>query len=190
MRIISGKFKNKKIFFPNNLKTRPLKDSVRENIFNILDHSNNLNIIIKNSNVLDFYSGSGSFGLECISREASKVFFIENDFEALKNLKKNITNLNSENKTVLFDKNVSDFIKNLDTKIFNKKFDIVFFDPPYKNQNYLELIKDIRKTNILSEHHILIIHRETNTDQSLGKYLNIVETRIYGRSQIFFGKLS
>ena len=104
MRIISGKFKNKKIFFPNNLKTRPLKDSVRENIFNILDHSNNLNIIIKNSNVLDFYSGSGSFGLECISREASKVFFIENDFEALKNLKKNITNLNSENKTVLFDK--------------------------------------------------------------------------------------
>ena len=49
MRIISGKFKNKKLYFPKNLKTRPLKDSVRENIFNILEHSNNIEIKIKNS---------------------------------------------------------------------------------------------------------------------------------------------
>ena len=44
MRIISGNFKNKKLFFPKNLKTRPLKDSVRENLFNILEHSNDFEI--------------------------------------------------------------------------------------------------------------------------------------------------
>ena len=75
MRIISGKFKNKKLHFPNNLKTRPLKDSVKENIFNILNHSNNINIEIKNSNVIDLYAGTGSFGLECLSRGTSRVFF-------------------------------------------------------------------------------------------------------------------
>ena len=53
MRIISGKFRNKKLYFPKNLKTRPLKDSVRENIFNILEHSNNIEIKIKNSSIVD-----------------------------------------------------------------------------------------------------------------------------------------
>ena len=88
MRIIGGKLKNKKLHFPKNLKTRPLKDSVRENIFNILSHSNNVDIDIKNSEVLDLYAGTGSFGLECVSREASKVVFVENDLDALTNLKK------------------------------------------------------------------------------------------------------
>ena len=83
MRIISGKFKNKKLHFPKNIKTRPLKDSVRENIFNILCHSNNFNINIQNSNILDLYSGSGSFGLECLSRGASKVFFVEQDLSLI-----------------------------------------------------------------------------------------------------------
>ena len=68
MRIISGKFKNKKLFFPKNLQTRPLKNSVRENIFNIIEHSNKINTSFKNSNVLDLYAGSGSFGLESLSR--------------------------------------------------------------------------------------------------------------------------
>ena len=79
MRIIGGKLKNKKIYFPNNSKTRPLKDSVRENIFNIIKHSNNNGIEIKGSKVLDLYAGTGSFGLESVSREASKVVFVENN---------------------------------------------------------------------------------------------------------------
>ena len=67
MRIISGKFKNKKIYFPKNLNTRPLRDIVRENIFNIIEHSKKIEVKIKNSNILDLYAGSGSFGIECIS---------------------------------------------------------------------------------------------------------------------------
>ena len=88
MRIIGGNFKNKKLYFPKNLSTRPLKDNVKENIFNILSHSNLIDFKFKNSNILDLYSGSGSFGLECISRGASNIFFVENDSIALKFLKK------------------------------------------------------------------------------------------------------
>ena len=76
MRIISGEFKNKRLFFPKNFETRPLKDSVRENIFNILEYSKSIKIKIKNSLILDLYAGTGSFGLECISRGSSKVLFV------------------------------------------------------------------------------------------------------------------
>ena len=79
MRIISGRLKGKSFNFTKSLITRPLKDSVKENIFNILTHSNLLNINIKKANVLDLYSGIGSFGLECISRGANKVTFVEKD---------------------------------------------------------------------------------------------------------------
>ena len=88
MRIISGKLKGKSISFLKNKRTRPLKDSLKENIFNILLHSNLFVIKIKNYNVLDLYSGIGSFGLECISREAKHVTFIEEDLHALQTLKK------------------------------------------------------------------------------------------------------
>ena len=57
MRIISGNFRGKKLFFPNNKSTRPLKDIVKESIFNLLLHSKKLNFDVKNSIVLDLFSG-------------------------------------------------------------------------------------------------------------------------------------
>ena len=126
MRIIGGKFKNKKLLFPKNLKTRPLKDSVRENIFNILNHSNKIGINIKDSSILDLYAGTGSFGLECLSREASKVVFVENDQDALKDLKKNIKNLNSINNTILITKDVLEFTKSSAVDEYKEKFNIFF----------------------------------------------------------------
>ena len=83
MRIIAGNYKGKKIFFPKTKHTRPLRDLVKESIFNLIENSNKFDIKIKDSNVLDLFSGSGSFGLECISREAKKVTFVENYFDSL-----------------------------------------------------------------------------------------------------------
>ena len=74
MRIISGKFKGKIIKYLKNNTTRPLRDSVKENIFNLLIHSKILNIKIEKASILDLYSGVGSF---CISR-VQKIF-VEND---------------------------------------------------------------------------------------------------------------
>ena len=98
MRIISGKLKGKTISFLKNLNTRPLKDSVKESIFNIIIHSNSLDIEIKDSNILDLYSGVGSFGLECISRGANKVTFIEQNKLACETLKKNLDVLEGNEK--------------------------------------------------------------------------------------------
>ena len=74
MRIISGILKGKSINFLKNSNTRPLKDSVRESIFNVLKHSNLIDVKVEKSNILDLYSGVGSFGLEGISRGARRVY--------------------------------------------------------------------------------------------------------------------
>ena len=92
MRIISGILKGRSIDFLKNSETRPLKDAVRENIFNILMHSNLIEVKIKNSYILDLYSGSGSFGIECISRGAEKTTFLKEDIVATNILNENLIN--------------------------------------------------------------------------------------------------
>ena len=103
MRIISGELKGKKLSDPLDKSTRPLKDIVRESIFNILDHSNKVPAKIFNAKVLDLFSGTGSFGIECLSRGASEVFFFENYHNSLKILKQNIFDLKLENRSIVFD---------------------------------------------------------------------------------------
>ena len=77
MRIIGGKHKGKKLFLPSDKLTRPLKDMVKESIFNLLQHSKKINISLEDSTILDLFSGTGSFGLECASRGAKYVVFFE-----------------------------------------------------------------------------------------------------------------
>ena len=112
MRIISGYLKGKSINFLKNLNTRPLKDIVKENTFNILEHSNLINVQIKDSNVLDLYSGIGSFGIECISRGAKKVTFIEKEITAAKILKDNLIKLSISQKSKVYNENIDFFLKN------------------------------------------------------------------------------
>ena len=102
MRIISGKFKGKKLFIPLDKNTRPLKDIVKESIFNLLEHSKKLNLNLNNSSVLDLFSGCGSFGIECISRGSKNVYFFENYLKALKILKKNLSKVNEIQKIFKF----------------------------------------------------------------------------------------
>ena len=90
MRIISGYLKGKKINLPKDKLTRPLKDMVKESIFNIIEHSSEINYKVADSVILDLFSGSGSFGLECISRGAKFVFFCENYQNSINILEKNI----------------------------------------------------------------------------------------------------
>ena len=146
MRIISGIYKNKKISLPTDKFTRPLKDMVRESIFNIIEHSNLIKKKILNSKVLDLYSGSGSFGIECLSRGASKVYFCENYSPAFKVLKKNLLNLNCLNRSNIFDTSVTESINQFESS--QNKFDFIFLDPPYKEQKINTLLELIIERKI------------------------------------------
>ena len=116
MRIISGSLKGKSINFLKNLNTRPLKDSVKENIFNILQHSKLIDVNIKNSNILDLYSGIGSFGLEGVSRGASSVTFVEQEKEAANILRENLINLSILNKAIIINNKIENILDNLKKK--------------------------------------------------------------------------
>ena len=186
MRIISGELKGKKLSEPLDKSTRPLKDMVRESIFNILDHSNKLSTKIKNSKVLDLFSGTGSFGIECLSRGAAEVFFFENYHNSLKILKKNISNLKLENKSKIYNNSAYN-LEDLNFK--NIIFDLIFLDPPFKDGKIKSLIDQIKKLKITDINSILIIHRNKKSDDKISQYLDIIEEKNYGLSKIFFCKL-
>jgi len=186
MRIIGGKFKGKLIQFLRIGKTRPLKDSVRENIFNILNHSNEINTRVKDSYILDAYSGIGSFGLECISRGACKVTFIEQDENALKKLQKNLIELSILNQCKIIKSKMED----LNFSNQKEKFNIFFFDPPFADKNFIKNLEKIKKKEIHENNHIIVIHREIKTEETFGSYFQKVATRVYGRSKIIFGKFN
>ncbi len=187
MRIISGNLKGSTLNLPKNKNTRPLKDIAKESIFNLLTHSNKVSFQIEQSNVLDLYAGIGSFGLECLSRNAKFVYFIENEESSFKILERNIVKLKLKKKTKTFFNDVFSFIEN--HSIFSLKFDLIFCDPPFKNNNIDELINLIFNKNLLKKNGIIVIHRNKNFKEKLSNHLSIVDERIYGISKIIFGKL-
>ena len=184
MRIISGSFKGKKILLPKDKLTRPLKDLTKESIFNILKHSKLLNIELESSNVLDLFSGVGSFGLECLSRGAKNVTFLESYADVLSILKKNIDNLNQQNQTKVIEKDI--FSENT-LKLLNDKFDIIFMDPPYKEKKLFFLLNVITELELLNNGGVIIIHRHKKEEDDLPKEFNLILEKNYGISKIIFG---
>ena len=186
MRIISGELKGKKLSVPLDKSTRPLRDMVRESIFNILDHSNKLSTEIYNSKVLDLFSGTGSFGIECLSRGAAEVIFFENYHNSLKILKQNIFNLKLENRSIVFDYSAYNLKEvNLEDRIFN----IIFLDPPFKDRKIKSLIDQIKKLKVADENSLLVIHRNKKSEDNISQYHNVIDEKNYGLSKIFFCKL-
>ena len=183
MRIISGTFRGKKILEPKDIKTRPLKDLTKESIFNILNHSNKFKINLEDSNILDLFSGVGSFGIECLSRGVKSVIFIENYNGVLPVLKKNLQNLKAIENYKVIEKDINN------GKIFetlDKKFDIVFMDPPYKDKNLNLLLENLENIKILNKNGIVVIHRHKNEQDMIPKNFKVIEEKRYGLSKIIF----
>ena len=188
MRIISGSNKGKKLIMPNDKTTRPLKDMAKESIFNILTHAKYINFHIKDSKVLDLFSGIGSFGLECISRGSKFVFFLENYPPVLEILKINISNLNYENKSKVIE--IDAFTINNSIFKDDQKFQIIFCDPPYKEKKIELLIENIIEMNILENNGIILIHKKKGDLISFSKKFKVIDTKNYGLSTFIFGRKS
>ena len=184
MRIITGNFKGKKILEPKDKATRPLKDLTKESIFNIILHSSKFKILLENSNILDLFSGTGSFGLECLSRGAKKVIFVENYHDVLSVLKKNISNMRYEDNSSIIEKDVFSQLK---LESLNTKFNIIFLDPPYKEKKISLLLRKIKESNILNNEAVIIIHRQKKNKDDLPDDFKILEEKTYGISKIIFG---
>lgn len=148
MRITSGYLKNRIIYSREGKETRPTLERIKEAIFSIISSK------IENAKFLDLYSGTGNISFEAISRGAKKSIMIEADKEALRVIIENVNKLGLEKVCRAYKNNVLRAIEILDNK--NEKFDIVFMDPPYKENLTEKTLEKISTFNILEDDAIII----------------------------------
>ena len=172
MRIIAGKFKGLNIKTINDPSTRPMMSRAREGIFNSLQSDFN------DALVLDLFAGSGSLGIEALSRGASFVTFIDSSLNCKKTIDKNLFGID-QNFTVLAI-SVHDYITQSE-----KKFDIIFYDPPF-SFFVNEINSDLNTIqNLMTKNSKLIIHRHKSSEQFVyPEGLELYKEKKYGQSNI------
>lgn len=174
MRIIGGQASGQLLKFPKNKKTRPVTDRVREAVFSIINDR------IKNSYVLDLYAGSGSLGIEALSRGAEKAVFVDENKICFQIIKQNIEKIGFLSQAKIKKEKSEKFLKE------NKdKFDLIFIDPPWQkiNSEVLGLLYKFLKTK-----GIIIFSHPKKFDAFDIKNLIVFDQRQYGDAGITFLK--
>ena len=172
MRVISGKYKGKKILVEPKSNYRPTLTRVREDIFNLLSHNNNLDVNLNNVIFCDLFAGTGSIGIEALSRGAKKVIFNDIEKNHTDKIEDFIKNTNEENYEVL---NIDPYKQEID---FLNSCQIIYIDPPYDHN--FELIKNKILDKINSN--ILIILENDN----LIELNNLILKKQYKNKNLFF----
>ena len=182
MKIISGKYKGKKLKGYEAFNIRPTMDRVKESVFAMIQE------YIKNSIVLDLYAGTGNLGIEAMSNGSKEAYFVDNNKNSIDIIKSNIKSLNVDNTII-----INDSAKNaLNTFIKEKKvFDIIFLDPPY-NTNLLDesliIIND--NINLLSSTSLIICETEKQIDYTKYNNFYVYKTRQYGNKNVNILKIN
>ncbi len=168
MRIISGKYKGKKLNGFNIEGTRPTMDRVKESLFGMIQ------TYIPDSIVLDLFAGSGALGLEAVSNGAKECYLIDNNVEAIKTIKENSQNFEEQLNIIHID--YKKFLKTTD-----KKFDIIFLDPPYKEKQLDTSLRIIEERGLLNENGIVICEYEIGEPHTT---LELIKEKSYGPKKI------
>lgn len=181
MRVISGKARGKKLYSLEGLETRPTLDRVKESVFNILQFS------IKDSVVLDLFSGSGALAIEALSRGAKKAVLCDNSKKAINIIEKNLKETNLYMQAQLLNTDYLNALEILKNELI--KFDIIFLDPPYKSDYVVKSIEHILEYDLLTEDGIIVV--ETDDKDKIkeierNKELEVYDTRKYGIALIIF----
>ena len=181
MRIISGTLKGRRFEMPSDgWKTRPTTDIAREGLFNILQHSIDLEGIA----VLDLFAGSGSVGYEFISRGADKVTFVEKFGACINFIKKNLKHFEIESHAEIAKSDVFQFLQ----KSEKESYDIIFADPPYADHEMMQIPILVFEKKLLKNEGLLIIEHDER--HNFEKHPNFAFLRKYGQSQFSFFKNS
>lgn len=152
VRIIAGLWRGRKLPVLNAEGLRPTTDRVKETLFNWLMHD------IPHARCLDCFAGSGSLGIEALSRQAQAVVFLEKFATAATQLKKNLQALKTENGTVIN----TDTLHYLTQKNSGEPFDIVFIDPPFHHGLIPKVLALLAENHWLAENAILYVETEKN----------------------------
>ena len=186
MRIIGGKYRGLKLLPPDSFNIRPTSDRLKESLFSIIT-SNKYKIHIDNSNVLDICSGTGSLGIESLSRGAKSVFFIDKDHRSIKLIYKNIAKLNIdkqiENNIKIIRDEVIKALKNI-----NKIFQIVLIDPPYNTNITEKCLLKLKEFNLINKGSYIFVESSKTEEFNYDGY-QILDIKIHGISKLTILKL-
>ncbi|MBS1765690.1 MAG: 16S rRNA (guanine(966)-N(2))-methyltransferase RsmD [Bacteroidetes bacterium] len=155
MRIISGKFRGKKIEAPPQLPVRPTTDFAKTGLFNILSFRKNL----AGSTVLDLFAGTGNITYEFISRGVAHITSVDHSKTCTTFITSTLRKLNAENAEVITD----DALKFLEE--CHQQFDILFADPPYQNSPVAEIVKIVFSRHLLKPEGLLIVEHSSSEKQ-------------------------
>ena len=165
MRIISGKYKGKKLDGFDIEGTRPTMDRVKESLFGIIQNN------LKDSICLDLFAGSGSLGIEALSNGASICYFVDKNKQILNILKNNLKGIEN---SIPIEKDYLMALEELKTK----KFDIIFLDPPYKYNLITPSIQKIMEFDMLNKDGIIVCEYE---NEDIKCDLKLLKTKKYGK---------
>lgn len=184
MRIIAGEAKNRIIKTRKGLDTRPTLESVKESLFSII------NPYIEDCVFLDLFSGSGSISLEALSRGAKRAVMIEKESEALKYIIENIENLGFSDRCRAYKNDVVRAVEILGRK--KEKFDIIFMDPPYKEELCKKVLNAIAKADILADDGLIICehHLFEDLEDEIFKFKKTDERKYNKKVITFYTKKS
>ncbi len=177
MRIISGEFKGRRINVPDSKFIRPTTDRVRETLFNLLNNR----IDFENRKVLDIYAGSGSLGLECLSRGASEIHFVERNFQIYKNLQENINSLNAAENCKIYKMEAvkySQMFENLD-------YNLIIADPPFFKDDIYKVVENLVINKYFAEDGFMIIERSIQTKEKDIDNFKVEPFKIIGDSCLY-----
>jgi 16S rRNA (guanine966-N2)-methyltransferase len=173
MRIIAGAAKGRRLIAPDSKGTRPVTDRVREAVFSIVGSW------VEEANVLDLYAGSGSFGLEALSRGARAATFVENGAKALIALRRNIEVVGLGG-TVVSSK-VSDYLNRS-----AGSYDLVFMDPPWTQPSEVIGADLVRLDPLLAPSaEVVVSRRHSDEGPSIPVTWGVATDRRYGDTRIF-----
>lgn len=175
MRIISGKYKGKKIDGYDIEGTRPTQDRVKESLFAMIQND------LYDAKVLDLFAGSGNLGIEAISNGASLAYFVDNNIKCIQVLNRNLKDIKDAVTKVLN----MDYKKALEYfKDNHICFDIIFLDPPYKLECLDFILNKIVEDNLLSKDGLVICEYENDWFNEKYEGLELEKERKYGYKNI------
>lgn len=174
MRIISGKYKGRRISAPANITARPTTDFAKEGLFNLLNNR----IDFEGIDVLDLFAGTGSISVEFVSRDCKSVISIEQNERHCNFIRKVCVELKITNLSLM----KMDVFKFIDT--CHSKFDMIFADPPYELEKLAEIPNLIFAQNLLKDDGLFVL--EHSAKHSFTNHPNFVDHRNYGNVNFSF----
>ncbi|KMJ58725.1 DNA methyltransferase [Bacillus sp. LL01] len=167
MRVVSGKWKGRQLKAVPGMNTRPTTDKVKEAVFNIIGP------YFDGGLALDLFGGSGSLGIEAISRGMDKAIFVDKDGKAIQTIKQNVEAFDLKEEVEIYR---NDALRALNAlKKREIKFDLILLDPPYKKHHLEELIHKISEYKLLSSTGLIMAEHSNDVDLpvSLGEFVRV-----------------